>query len=572
MDYPLSPLRFLIVDDSGNYRTSLLTLLTDAEVPSRQIDSAANGEEALKLIASNHYDVILCDFYMGEGKDGQQVLEESRARGILGYSTIFIIIAAETARAMVLSVVENRPDDYLTKPFTRSVLSSRLHKLISDKEGLREVDEALGKKSYQRAMHHLNRLIEARSECPYELLRIKADIEEKNRYYDQALQIYEETLEEQSLIWARLGKGRVLYSKERYAEALACFEQVLEENDAQNVARDWMARTLMKMDQGERAQEILEDAVEQSPRVLKRQKLLATVAGSNGDHEVAERAYKSVIRLGEHSMFRDISDFTGLSDLLMAQNAPQKALKTLKQGKKRFAGDTSAQIKSAMEEGRAYEKLGRKADVDRMLKQAMQQFEKRHGVIAPEVALELAGKLNENSMRMQADAEQADGLMAKSLEQKSDKIRARNKELLKDILSEVTQHNHNNEEIQQEIEDLVEQSDMDEEEKQSLNAARQEVVALNNDGVSLYKEGKVVEAASILYEAAERLHGNRVINLNAAQALLGMMVAQGPNQTLIERTDACLSRVPIEFHDQKYEKLRNLFEQFLNRLDQQKAD
>ncbi len=581
MEFPLKPYRFLIVDDFGSYRASLLTLLTEAQVPSNQIDYTDSGEGALELIAENHYDIILCDFYLGdEAKDGQQVLEESRARGILGYSTIFIMITAETARAMVLSVVENRPDDYLTKPFSRSVLTGRIERLVRAKEGLRAVDDALRRKSFKRALVILDQLIakktekdltldelvEKKTEHPWELYRIKAEVLERNRYFEESLEIYNKTLEDQALLWAQMGKGRIHFVLEEYEEALACFEAVLTENDAQNVARDWSARTLMKMGQGAEAQKILEDAVEQSPKVLKRQKLLATIAQENGDLSVAKKAYENTVRLGTYSLFQDISDFTGLSEVLIDQGTPQDSLKILKKAKRSFPNDASAQIKTSLEEGRAYENLGRPADVDRMIKDAMMQFEKREDVIDPEVALQFANKLNENSVRLQSEADQATGLMQQTLQAKSAKLRDKNKNYVKELLSEVTQHNHNNEEIQSEIKDVIENSDLNDEDQKALNAARQEVINLNNEGVSYYKKGDVVSAADILFKAAERLHGNRVINLNAAQALLGMMVKQGVSEEMLERTDACLSRIPKEEHDDKYKKLHDLFEQFVQKL------
>ncbi len=567
MDFSLKPYRFLIVDDFGNYRTSLVTMLTEADVSTSQIDTAANGEDALKLLQENHYDIILCDFYLGEGKDGQQVLEESRSLGILGYATVFIMITAETARAMVLSVVENRPDDYLTKPFTRSILSTRLQRLLADKQGLSIVDDALSVKSYKRALIHLDTMIEERGERPYELLRIKAEILEHNNDYESALQIYEQTLEQHPLLWAQLGRGRVLYSLKQYPEALASFEVVLEENDAHNVARDWIAKTLVELGEGARAQEVLQEAVDQSPRVLRRQKLLATVAKENGDVESAQRAFENTVRLGEHSLFRDISDFTGLSEVLMEQKASQKALNILKKAKKSFAGNPAAQVETSLQEHQAYTKLGRPNDAVKALHKATENFAKRgETTIDAKVALDLANKLAEESQHSVDEAASATGLMAQAMQQKSDKTREENKNLIKDILSEVTQHNHNNSEVQQAIDKLVEQSDMDEEERKEIDSARQEVLKLNHDGVSLYKEGKVVEAAEILSTAAQRLQGNRVINLNAAQALLGVIIKKGVTQELINQADACLSRIPVEDHDAKYKKLHDLFDQFVQRL------
>ncbi|HIJ33748.1 MAG TPA: response regulator, partial [Gammaproteobacteria bacterium] len=88
MDYSLKDFHFLVVDDFGNYRTSLVAMISEGGVPGHQIDTASNGKDALTLLESKRYDVVLCDFHLGEGKDGQQVLEESRTRQILGYSTI----------------------------------------------------------------------------------------------------------------------------------------------------------------------------------------------------------------------------------------------------------------------------------------------------------------------------------------------------------------------------------------------------------------------------------------------------------------------------------------------------
>ncbi len=567
MDQILSPYHYLIVDDFGNYRTSLMTMLTEAGVPPRRIDAVGSGEAALSLLEKNRYDVVLCDFNLGEGKDGQQILEESRALGILGYSTIFIMITAETARTMVLSVVENRPDDYLTKPFSRSVLSGRVKRLIAEKEGLEKVDQALEKKSHKLAIHQLEQMIESRPDHPLELMRIKAEILEKTRHYNQAMAIYQEVLQQRPLLWAQLGQGRILFDQQKYAEAVTCFEQVLEENDAHNVARDWMAKALMAMGDGEQAQQILEDAVNQSPRVLRRQKLLATVAESNGDMETAQQAYERTVRLGEHSLFRDISDFTGLSNVMMEQKSSQKALKVLRQAKKSFAGDSSAMVETALQENLAHTKLGRPMEAEKALQQAGGYFQNRNGVVDTETALKLANRVSEANQQQAAAGANATGLSAKLNATAGQKKQDENKDLVKQILSEVTQHNHDNEQVQQQIDTLVNETGLDEGERQLLDMVRQEVINLNNQGVSFYREGKIAEAVEILYQAAERLQGNRVINLNAAQAIIGLMVQRGPDEVLIAQADACLSRIPFEAQNEKYEKLHDLFEQFASRLD-----
>ncbi|MBT3196462.1 MAG: response regulator [Gammaproteobacteria bacterium] len=566
MDYSLKDFRFLIVDDFGNYRTSLVAMIGEGGVPGHQIDTASNGKDALNLLENNRYDVVLCDFHLGEGKDGQQVLEESRTRQILGYSTIFIMITAETARTMVLSVVENRPDDYLTKPFTRTVLAERLHRLVEEKEGLVPVDRALELKSTQRALHYLDLQIAKRTSTPMELLRIKAEILERSRHYDQSLAIYDQVLAEREMLWALLGRGRVLYSLQEYAGAVHCFEQVLEANDAYNVARDWMAKALVEMGEGAQAQKILEDAVEQSPKVLRRQKLLATVAEANHDLEVAGNAYEKTVRLGKHSLFRDVSDYTGYSAVLMERGEPKKALKNLGQARKNFAGDPTAQIETALQENQTYTQMGNTREADKALERASEKFEKRTGSIETHTALKLANQISDNSQGLDERAEGLKGLSYKVAQDKGEKRRAGNKAMVKQILSQVIQQNHDDESLHEKVYELAEQVGIEGQEKDELNAARKEVVGLNNEGVSYYRKGELDKAVEILYQAAERLSGNRVINLNAAQAILGLIVKQGVDEQRIRMLDDCLSRIPPEKQDEKYRKLHGLFEQFVHKL------
>ena len=108
---------FLVVDDFGDMRSMLKNMLTSIGVT--QINTAASGADAIDAITNQHYDIILCDYNLGPGKNGQQILEEIRYRELIGLHTIFVIISAENTRGMVMGAVEYEPDSYLTKPFTK---------------------------------------------------------------------------------------------------------------------------------------------------------------------------------------------------------------------------------------------------------------------------------------------------------------------------------------------------------------------------------------------------------------------------------------------------------------------
>ena len=78
--------RLLIVEDSAEARGMLRGFMRDSGV--EKIDLASSGQEAIEAMKSHRYDVVLCDYNLGKGKDGQQVLEEARVSKYLSYNTV----------------------------------------------------------------------------------------------------------------------------------------------------------------------------------------------------------------------------------------------------------------------------------------------------------------------------------------------------------------------------------------------------------------------------------------------------------------------------------------------------
>ncbi|HHJ80906.1 MAG TPA: response regulator, partial [Candidatus Tenderia electrophaga] len=123
--------KILIIDDFAEMRSNLRNMLIPFD--GSDISTAGNGDDAIAHISQNIYDIILCDYNLGEGKDGQQVLEEAKLRGQLPYSTVFLMVTAESTTFMVMGALEHQPDDYLTKPFNASILQKRLKKALDKK-------------------------------------------------------------------------------------------------------------------------------------------------------------------------------------------------------------------------------------------------------------------------------------------------------------------------------------------------------------------------------------------------------------------------------------------------------
>jgi len=96
---PYPKLRFLIADDFSNFRSTVNRMLLD--LGAEQVDAASSGEE---VIENTRYDVVLSDYNLGNGRNGQQVLEELRFKDYLSPHSVYILVSAESSRNIVMSI------------------------------------------------------------------------------------------------------------------------------------------------------------------------------------------------------------------------------------------------------------------------------------------------------------------------------------------------------------------------------------------------------------------------------------------------------------------------------------
>ena len=123
--------KILIVEDEDAIRRVLKKVLSE-EDSKYKLDEAANGEEAISLIKSQHYDLILCDIKMPK-KDGVDVLEF-----VIGYdSTIPVIMisghgdlktAVKAMRLGAFDYIEKPPDLNNLLTSVRSALKNKSSK------------------------------------------------------------------------------------------------------------------------------------------------------------------------------------------------------------------------------------------------------------------------------------------------------------------------------------------------------------------------------------------------------------------------------------------------------------
>jgi putative two-component system response regulator len=129
--------RLLIVDDNAQ-NVELLTALMQAE--GCEVVSAADGLEALAEVAAALPDLILLDIMMPK-LDGYAVCRQLKVAPATRLVPVVLITALGAEEDRLLGI-EAGADDFLTKPFSRAELKSRVRALLRLKAFTDELEHA----------------------------------------------------------------------------------------------------------------------------------------------------------------------------------------------------------------------------------------------------------------------------------------------------------------------------------------------------------------------------------------------------------------------------------------------
>ena len=307
----------LIIDDMSEIRGGLSRMLDEFGI--RHVDTAANSEYAMELCEKKHYDLVLCDYNLGKGQDGQQVLEELRYRKLLKNTSLFLMITAETSRDMVLGALEYLPDDYLTKPITHSSLRTRLSRIVVKHSDLIDIKQAIDEERYEKAITICQKKLDSGGKYESSYLRMQAELLFRLERYDEAQEIYQRSLEASNPVWAQLGLGKTYLATKRYDEAEEHLTNVAEADNRFVEAHDLLADLYSAQGMFRKAQQSLQNAVDVSPKSVIRQRRLGNIADINHDVEVSRKARRNALKVGEKSCYYTPQDYFDLITGLISE-------------------------------------------------------------------------------------------------------------------------------------------------------------------------------------------------------------------------------------------------------------
>jgi len=195
----------LIVEDEAIMRESLRDWLTDSGY---QVETADEGEEALRTIAERDFGVVILDLRL-PGKDGLEVLRKAKAQSpqLKG-----IIITAYPSVQTAVEAMKEGAVDYLTKPFDLN----ELEKLIRETLGPVQVE--------------IKPKVVTEEAVAEPIVAEEAKVEEVIAIAPEEIPVH-------------LKQGKAHFEAGRYQEALKEFESVIRVAPGNIETRVWIRRT-----------------------------------------------------------------------------------------------------------------------------------------------------------------------------------------------------------------------------------------------------------------------------------------------------------------------------------------
>ena len=287
--------RFLVIDDQPMAREALRSIALT--VGAFSVEFASSYQDAIYRIRNNVPDIILSDYMLGDGRSGQQLLEELRRFNMLPDETIFMMVTGEQSYEQVVSAVELVPDDYIIKPFSPDKLVLRLDRITAKKNFFAGFYREKRKKDFAAAINFLQAQHDSEAGRPYrfEILRQQAETQLAVGDSKSAESTYRTILEKYEFPWARAGMARSLHRQSKLLEARQEIERVVASTPHFFDAADLKATICMAQGEHAEAQRVLDEVAKRTPRNYLRKRLLAEAATLNGDTETARSALSDVI-------------------------------------------------------------------------------------------------------------------------------------------------------------------------------------------------------------------------------------------------------------------------------------
>lgn len=535
--------KVLLIEDFPDFRDIVKELLRG--MGANDVDEASNANDGLRFCQAKRYDLILCDYDLGRGSNGLQLLERLRHQGLLPRSSSFIVMSSELSKEHVLSVLEAEPDAYLAKPFTPALFRKRLGNILRRQEMTKPILLAIDKSAPDQAIALCRQHIKKNGPYSHWCQKLLAELLYQQGQLEESQAIYQKLLQQRPFDWAYIGIGRIQLAIEAYDKALEVLNKAINESPMSLQAYDCMAEAYLALDETAEAQHILEKAVAMSSVSSPRQRFLAEVCWQNQAYEEAIKAFRKNLKLAKNSIHDSVDNHLDLARCLVdlaaqcsierAKDLGTEAQQLLQSVVKNNHSRTVA-VQSKLVESRAFRVQTQLEDASISLSEARDLLEKLQGDISPMIELELARTFFSNDEEEQG------------------------KSVLRDLLKK----NPGDTRLSRQVDQLSDEP--------LSSQGREKVNQINRRGAELYQQQNFLGAIKEFNKAQSLFPKHVGLKLNLVQAMLGELERSGEQEEFETRTRHYLDQLQdVQAGHKDFERLQNLRRRFASQPWQQKS-
>ncbi len=292
-------LHILIIDDQADARETLRNMLTACGAVT--VRAVASANEAVTALSRDTFDLVLCDYRLGDSQTGLDLLRCGRTNGLVPYRTQWVLVTADTSKPVFMCAVENEPDDVMSKPFSFHQFRSRIRRWVDRRNTLMPVLGALDGGTLADVVSHCEKLEpeQPRYQTWLQKTRIRALIE--HGQLADAGDSLKSLLSDNPRDWMMAELAYVERNRNRLTDACEWANAALAENPLNVRALDQLGTSYRKLGEPELAQQILSRAVRAAPLNERRQVHLGLICCQNRSFAEAARCFRQALDLSRHT-------------------------------------------------------------------------------------------------------------------------------------------------------------------------------------------------------------------------------------------------------------------------------
>ncbi len=488
MPQKIEDISVLIVDANAGMRTQLRNMLGLCGIT--KLALAVSAGVAVRKLRDQNFDIVLCEYHLGDGQDGQHLLEDLRHHHLIPLATLFLMITGESQHEKVISAAELAPNDYILKPFSADKLLSRISRALAKRDVFIPTYKLIEAGNTLEAIESCRKGEAENPQYLIDFLRLRAELHIAAGQAAEAQQVYDQVLDTKAVPWAKLGLAKTLYMQKQFGAAEEHLKDLLAENEMYLDAYDWLARTREAAGKLDEATEALESAVKVSPHTVRRLRKLGEVSTAVGDMATATRVLNTVVAKGKYSDFRDPEDHVMLVKAQLGSGDAAGAANTVRDLERSMDGQPKMALCKALSDAMVATHAGDSDKAAAALNEAIKFNDPRLGA----------------SMSIKKD------LARICIENKQDEKAA-------EVIMDVMRHAADDAAVES-IKNMLIELGRPELGHQLAERIRSEVRSIMTEGAQLAQSGDYDGAVRQMLDASEKLPGNTNVAFNAALALL----------------------------------------------------